>query len=152
MIEDHVIQGKPQGFTLIELVVTLFVLAVAAGVVSPSVVSGGGILRARSETAGIATFLRAAREQAVTHNRTYEVRVKSEEGIVELRAGNTVPATRRLASGLRVTADPPAAQVITFLPQGQSSGSRLHVEMGGRGYLITVDPLTGRVATRRADR
>ena len=152
MIEGHVIQGKPQGFTLIELVVTLFVLAVAAGVDSPSVVSGMGALRARSETAGIATFLRAAREQAVTHNRTYEVRVKNEEGIVELRAGNTVAATRRLASGLRVTADPPAAQVITFLPQGQSSGSRLHVEMGGRGYLITVDPLTGRVATRRADR
>ena len=152
MTEGRVIQGKPQGFTLIELVVTLFVLAVAASVVAPSVVSGVGTLRARSETAGIATFLRAAREQAVTHNRTYEVRVKSEEGIVELRAGNTVPATRRLASGLRVTADPPAAQVITFLPQGLSSGSRLHVEMGGRGYLITVDPLTGRVATRRADR
>ena len=152
MIEGRVIQGKPQGFTLIELVVTLLVLALATSVVAPSVVSGVGILRARSETAGIATFLRGAREQAVTHNRTYEVRVKSEEGIVELRVGNTVPATRRLASGLRVTADPPAAQVITFLPQGLSSGSRLHVEMGGRGYLITVDSLTGRVATRRADR
>src|SRR5882724_4171053 len=45
----------------------------------------------------------------------------------------------------------PAAQIITFLPQGLSSGSRLHVEMAGRRFLITVDPLTGRVATRRAD-
>jgi prepilin-type N-terminal cleavage/methylation domain-containing protein len=145
------IERKTQGFTLIELVVTLFVLSLAASVVAPSVVSGVGTLRARAETAGIASFLRAAREQAVTHNRTYEVRVKSEEGIVELRTGNTVPATRRLAPGLRVTADPREAQIITFLPQGLSSGSRLHVEMAGRGYLITVDPLTGRVATRRVD-
>ena len=98
MIEGRAIGGKPRGFTLIELVVTLFVLALAAGVVAPSVVSGVGTLRARTETAGIATLLRAAREQAVTHNRAYEVRVKSEEGIVELRAGNTVPATRRLAA------------------------------------------------------
>lgn len=152
MIEGRVIRGNPRGFTLIELVVTLFILALAAGVVAPSVVSGVGTLRARTEAAGIATFLRAAREQAVTHNRTYEVRVKSEEGIVELRAGDKVPATRRLASGLRVTAEPPAAQLITFSPQGLSSGSRLRVDMAGRGYLITVDPLTGRVATRRADR
>jgi type II secretion system protein H len=140
-----------RGFTLIELVVTLFILSLAATVVAPSVVTGVETLRARTEAAGIATFLRAAREQAVTHNRAYEVRVKSEEGIVELRAGDSVPATRRLAAGVRVTADPPAARTITFLPTGLSSGARLRVEMAGRGYLITVDPLTGRVATRRLD-
>jgi type II secretion system protein H len=140
-----------RGFTLIELLVTLFILSLAAAVVAPSVVTGVETLRARTEAAGIATFLRTAREQAVTHNRVYEVRVKSDEGIVELRAGDSVTATRRLAAGVRVTADPPAARTITFLPQGLSSGARLRVEMAGRGYLITVDPLTGRVATRRLD-
>jgi type II secretion system protein H len=140
-----------RGFTLIELVVTLFILSLAATVVAPSVVTGVETLRARTEAAGIATFLRAAREQAVTHNRAYEVRVKSDEGIVELRAGDSVTATRRLAAGVRVTADPPPARTITFLPQGLSSGTRLRVEMAGRGFLITVDPLTGRVTTRRLD-
>jgi len=38
-----------------------------------------------------------------------------------------------------------------WVPAGLSSGARLRVEMAGRGYLITVDPLTGRVATRRLD-
>ena len=141
-----------RGFTLIELVVTLFVLAVAAAVAAPSISSSLDGVRARAETAGIATFLRAAREQAITHNRAYEVRVKSEEGLVELRTGERVPATRRLAPGVRVTAEPPAARVITFQPQGLSSGARLRVEMPGRrAYLITVDPLTGRVTTRRLD-
>jgi prepilin-type N-terminal cleavage/methylation domain-containing protein len=140
-----------RGFTLIELVVTLFVLSLAATVVAPSVVTGVETLRARTEAAGIATFLRGAREQAVTHNRAYEVRVKSDEGIIELRTGDNVPATRKLAAGVRVTADPAAGRSITFLPQGLSSGAHLRVEMGGRGYLITVDPLTGRVSTRRID-
>lgn len=140
-----------RGFTLIELVVTLFVLALAAGVVAPSVVNGVGTLRARTEAAGIATFLRTAREQAATRNRTYEVRLGAAEGVVELRTGDTVSASRRLAPGLRVTADPPAARTITFQPQGLSSGTRLRVEMAGRSYLITVDPLTGRVATRRVE-
>jgi len=141
-----------RGFTLIELIVTLFVMSLAVAVAAPSVVNGIDTLKTRAEAAGIATFLRAARERAVTHNRAYEVRVKSDEGLVELRVGESVPATRRLATGVRVTADPPAARVITFLPQGLSSGARLRVEMAGRrGYLITVDPLTGRVATRRLD-
>jgi len=138
-----------RGFTLIELVVTLFILSLAATVVAPSVVTGVETLRARTEAAGIATFLRGAREQAVTHNRAYEVRVKSDEGVIELRVGDSVPATRRLATGVRVSADPPAARTITFLPQGLSSGARLRVEMGSRSYLVTVDPLTGRVTTRR---
>ena len=140
-----------RGFTLIELSVTLLLLALAAAVVAPSVVSGVDTLRARTEAAGIATMLRTAREQAVTHNRPYEVRVRSEDSIVELRAGDAVPATRRLAAGVRITADPPSARVITFLPQGSSSGTRLRVELAGRAWMVTVDPLTGRVATRRAD-
>lgn len=141
-----------RGFTLIELVVTLFVLALAVGVAAPSIARGVDTVRTRAEAAGIATFLRAAREHAVTRNRAYEVRVRTDEGLVELRSGDAVSATRRLAPGLRVTADPPAARVITFLPQGLSSGGRLRVEMPGRrAYLISVDALTGRVATRRLD-
>ena len=142
--------GRLRGFTLIELVVTLFVLTLAATVVAPSVVTSVETLKARTEAAGLATFLRGAREQAVTHHRAYEVRVKSEEGVVELRTGDTVPATRKLAAGVRVTVDPPA-RAITFLPQGFSSGARLRVELGSRAYLIVVDPLTGRVATTRVN-
>jgi len=141
-----------RGFTLIELAVTLFVLALAVAVTAPSIGRGVDAVRTRAEVAGIATFLRAARDHAVTRNRAYQVRIRTDEGLVELRGGDTAPTTRRLAPGLLVTADPPTARVITFLPQGQSSGGRLRVEMPGRrAYLITVDALTGRVATRLLD-
>jgi len=141
-----------RGFTLIELAVTLFVLALGVAVAAPSLARGVDTVRARAETAGIATFLRAAREQAIKHNRPYEVRVKTEEGVIELRTGETVLTSRRLALGVRVIADPPTSRTVTFLPQGLSSGARLRVEgPGRRAYLVTVDALTGRVATRRFD-
>src|SRR5262249_28994606 len=143
-------EARPRGFTLIELVVTLFVLTLAATVVGPSVVSGMEALKARTEAAGLATFLRGAREQGGTHKQGYEVRGERGEGNVGLREGNTVPATRKLGTGVRVTVDPPA-RAITFLPQGFSSGARLRLELGRRVYLVTVDPLTGRVSTARVD-
>jgi prepilin-type N-terminal cleavage/methylation domain-containing protein len=141
-----------RGFTLIELAVTLFVLALGVAVAAPSLARGVDTVRARAETAGIATFLRAAREKAIAHNRPYEVRVNTEEGVIELRTGETVLASRHLALGVRVITDPPTSRTVTFLPQGLSSGARLRVEgPGRRAYLVTVDALTGRVATRRFD-
>jgi prepilin-type N-terminal cleavage/methylation domain-containing protein len=141
-----------RGFTLLELAVTLFVLGLGVAVAAPSLARGMDTVRARAETAGIATFLRAAREKAITHNRPYEVRVNTEEGVIELRTGETVLASRRLAPGVRVMADPPTSRTVTFLPQGLSSGAQLLVEgPGRRAHLVTVDALTGRVATRRFD-
>src|ERR1700746_757258 len=125
-------------------------MAVAVGVAAPSIARGLDGLRTRAEASGIATFLRAAREQAVTHNRSYEVRVRAEEGLIELWTGDAVRSTRRMAAGVNIAADPPSAPVITFLPQGSTSGGRLRVEMPGRrGYLVTLDALTGRVSTQR---
>ena len=63
-------------------------------------------------------------------------------------------ATRRqLSSRLHVAPEPGRIlQPITFLPQGRSSGGAFRVEaVGSRAYIISVDPLTGRVSTRRAD-
>jgi prepilin-type N-terminal cleavage/methylation domain-containing protein len=141
-----------RGFTLIELAVTLLVISVAVGVSAPSIARGLDGLRTRAEAAGVATFLRAAREQAITQNRTYEVRVRPEDGVIELRTGDAMRSTRRMATGVHIAADPPSAPVIAFLPQGVTSGGRLRVEMPGRrGYLITLDALTGRVSTQRLE-
>ena len=141
-----------RGFTLIELAVTLLVIAVAVGVSAPSIARGLDGLRTRAEAAGVATFLRAAREQAITHNRTYDIRVRTDEGLLELRTGDAVRSTRRMATGVHIAIDPPSAPVIAFQPQGVTSGGRLRVEMPGRrGYVITLDALTGRVSTQRLE-
>ena len=150
-----------RGYTLIEVVVVLFILALAMAVGLPAIGRGADGLRVRAEAAGVANFLRAAREQAITRNRTYEVRVDPEAGVMLLRGvsgaagtkdGETVQATRRLAAPVRIEPDPPLRRTITFSPQGLSSGGRFRVEgPGPRVYVVTVDPITGRVVTRRAE-
>jgi hypothetical protein len=60
-----------------------------------------------------------------------------------------VQASRVVSSVLRVASDP-AMPRLTFLPHGMSSGARFTIEAPGpRAYVITVDPLTGRVTTQR---
>ena len=76
-------RGKPvsdsaRGFTLLELIVTLAVLALAVAVVTPAIGRGTDGLRARAEVAGFAATLRHAREQAITTQRPYRVVVDND--------------------------------------------------------------------------
>ena len=144
-----------RGYSLMELVVVLAILAVAAAVVGPAVGRTADDVRVRAELAGLAAFLRTAREQAATRQQTLEVTLDPEARVLLLRrAGREgeagVQASRVVSSVLRVASDP-AMPRLTFLPHGMSSGARFTIEAPGpRVYVITVDPLTGRVTTQRA--
>jgi general secretion pathway protein H len=143
-----------RGFTLIEVAVVLLVLGLATAVVGPGIGRGAEGLRARAEVAGFSAFLRHAREQAIVRRQVLEVRVDPDDRLLTLTAAGTeaVRAARRLAPGLSVHPDPPSAATVRFLPQGVSSGGRFRIEAAGRrSYVITVDPLTGRVTNRRTD-
>jgi general secretion pathway protein H len=144
-----------RGYSLIELVVVLAVLAVAAAVVAPGVGRTAESVRARAEVGAVAGFLRSAREEAVARQHALEVVVDREaHALVARRAGHdgdrVVHARRALSPLVRIAADPGSARVI-FQPHGASSGGRLAIEAAGaRAYVITVDALTGRVSTQRA--
>lgn len=143
-----------RGFSLMELVVVLAVLSVAAAVVAPAVGRTADGVRARAEVGAIAAFLRSAREQAVTRQHTLEVLVDHDtHALVMRRVGRqeeaAVLASRAVSPLLRIEADPPPPRV-TFLPHGMSSGARFAVAApGSRAYVIAVDALTGRVSTQR---
>ena len=143
-----------RGFTLIEVVVVMLVIGLATAVVVPGVGRGVDAFRARAEVSGFTAFLRYAREQAVTRRMAQEVRVDPEARIVVLTAGDAERprASRRIAEGVRIDALPPSSLVVKFLPEGRSSGAAFRIEgPGGRLFMVTVDPLTGRVVNRRGD-
>lgn len=144
---------QARAFTLIEVAVVLFVLALATAVVVPGIGRGTEALKARAEVSGFSAFLRYAREQAITRRRTQEVRIDPEARLIVLaEAGSdTVRSSRRIAREMRIAAEP-AALIVRFLPQGLSSGGKYRLEApGGRIYEVTVDALTGRVVNRRLD-
>ncbi len=143
-----------RGFSMMELVVVLAILALAAAVVAPGVARTADGVRARAEVGAVAAFLRSAREHAVSRQQALEVRVDDKtHTLVMRRAGQAaeveVQATRPVSPLLHIAADPPTATV-TFLPHGMSTGARFSIATpGARAYVITVDPLTGRVNTSR---
>ncbi len=141
-----------RGFTLIELVVVLFLLSLATGLVFPAVGRGIEALELRAQVSGFAAFLRYAREQAITRRAAHEVRVDPESRQLTLIAvsSESPHARKQLSSRIRISAEPPQARVVTFSPQGFSSGASFRLEgQGGRVYRVTVDPLTGRVSSLR---
>jgi general secretion pathway protein H len=146
------------GYTLIEVVMVMAVLAVASAVLAPAVGRTVDGVKVRTEVAGIASFLRWAREQAVTRGESHEVALDPEtRALLFRRAGGEsvggVETRRQLSPLLNVALAPGRLpQRITFMPQGRSSGGSLRIEaVGPRVYLVTVDPLTGRVTTQRVD-
>jgi prepilin-type N-terminal cleavage/methylation domain-containing protein len=68
--------GDRRGFTLLELAVTLAVVAIAAAVVLPRVPHGGA-LRVRTAADGLAARLSAARARAILHGRAERVALAS---------------------------------------------------------------------------
>ena len=146
--------GRPQGFTLIEVIVVLLVVGLGAAVVVPGIGRGVDALRARAEVSGFSAFLRYAREQAVTRRVSQEVRIDPGARMLVLTAAGSerARASRRIGEGVRIDATGPSGLVVKFLPEGRSSGAAFRIEgPGGRVYIVTVDPLTGRVVNRRGD-
>ena len=139
------------GFTLLELVVTLFVIALATALVMPAIGRGTEGLRLRAEVAGFSAFLRRAREQAVTTREERAVTVDPAAGVVTDQAGrHQVRGRRPLPDRVTIEADPPAALTVRFSPQGSSSGGAFRLaSLNGVAYRVTIDPLTGRVTSQR---
>jgi prepilin-type N-terminal cleavage/methylation domain-containing protein len=139
-----------RGFTLLELIVTLFVLALAVGVVVPTVGRSTETLRGRAEVARFSALLRHARDQAVTTRRNHTVVIDPTAHRVTIIAGrDEVRETRALPPDLGVEATPPPALTVRFEPTGVSSGAEFRLTAGPVRYQVTVDAITGRVRVER---
>lgn len=141
-----------RGYTLLELILVLFILALVAGLALPAVGRGVDTLQLRAEVAAFSAFLRYAREQAVTKREAHEVRVNPEARLLTLTAAGTdrARASRKLSPRIVIRAEAATGLAVTFSPRGLSSGGSFRL-LGpdGRAYRVSVDPLTGRVTNAR---
>jgi prepilin-type N-terminal cleavage/methylation domain-containing protein len=141
-------RSASRGFTLLELIVTLFVIALTIGLAVPVIGRSSDAIRARADVAGFSAVLRHARERAITSRRTYAVVIDPAAHKMTVLAGGTdgeVKETRTLPERLTVQATPPPALTVRFEPEGTSSGADYRVTAGAVVYRVTVDPVTGRV-------
>lgn len=139
-----------RGFTLIELIITLFVVALALGLVAPAIGRGTDAVRTRAEVAEFSATLRHAREQAITTRQQHTVIVNPAGRQLTVVAGeDEIRWTRALPARLTIHAARPEALTIRFEPQGMSSGGEFRLTSGALTYRVTVDAVTGRVRAQR---
>jgi general secretion pathway protein H len=138
-----------RGFTLLEVIVVLFVVGLAAALVAPTIGRSTEMIRVRAEVTGFAALLRHAREQAITSRRAHSVVVDPETRRATLMAGDEVRRTRTFPPRFTIEAEPPTHLTVTFEPEGSSTGGEYWIKASGATYHVTVDATTGRVRSAR---
>jgi general secretion pathway protein H len=137
------------GFTLIEMVVVLAVMALLAATVMVRGIPVSPGTHARAAARAIAGALRTARGEAVMSNRGVSVTVDAvnDRYWIDGKPPQILPRDLRLAlltSRDEVVAD--GVGQIRFDPDGGGSGGRVAIAGGDRTFWVGIDWLTGRVS------
>jgi general secretion pathway protein H len=125
-----------RGFTLLELLVVLTLVALLAGVALP-----------RLQTMLTPSFERTARRVALA------VRDQRTQAILSGRLVSVSPAQMALLlpAGTQIVDAPPEESAILFFPNGTSTGGRIVLAArDGRRAAVAVDWLTGQVSVGAA--
>lgn len=149
-------QRSPGGFTLIELIIVLIVLAVASGLVGILVNRGSGSFEMKSLSKHMATTLRYARSRAIAEKKMYLFIVPEDyraygvytdlppdEDLEEVNPVSSYPIPEEITVQFR---EQEGAGIIAFYPRGTSSGGIIEITSEkGKQYFIHVNRITGRV-------
>ena len=138
---------RPPGFTLIEALLSIVVLAGIAGLVVPSFARAYQNSLLYTTARSIAATLRYTRASAISLNQERSLQLDAQGKYFVLDANNTIEVPEsievsRKGSQHRVNAD---NLRITFYPHGGSSGGGFVLRNRKKYLLVHVNPLTGNV-------
>lgn len=141
------------GFSLVEMLAVLVILALAATAAMPLLSSGASNVQLEVATRELAAALRETRAAAIVQNRVMTMSVD-----VDRRTfGSDVVRQRPFASSIQAkltyaaaTRSGPAVGGFRFFPDGSSTGGDLSLELSGQQVELCVDWLTGAVRTATA--
>jgi general secretion pathway protein H len=143
-------RARYKGFTLLEILIVLAIMAFATALVMPMFGSGVSTVELRNSARQLASGLRSARSEAIAQRR--ETFLLLDVAQRRFRAGSdpreyTLPRNLelKLFTAQNDLVDDKIGS-IRFFPDGGSNGGRITVGSGQRKYEVDVDWLTGRVA------
>jgi general secretion pathway protein H len=140
---------REEGFTLIEIVCVMAMIAILAAIILPAIPSGTSQSRLEAYAVQAATLLKADHDAAIRRRTriTTEVsalsrRIRSGANGLALQLPRDVRFDAALASTCNRRA---AGTTIDFFPSGMSCGGTIGLTRFGNGYQIRVNWLTGGV-------
>ncbi len=139
------------GFTLIELVVVLAIMATAVLLVAPAIRRGAEARRLRASAGQVAALLREARYRAVADRRPTRVVVEARDA-VSLAWDGEGQALRRVDLPPPLRLEPAAGgRALVFSARGLARDARWIVEgPAGRQLAVELHGVTGRVTVAPA--
>jgi general secretion pathway protein H len=139
-----------RGFSLIELLVVMVIMAMAYALASPMIASGGSGTELKASARQLAAGLRKARSDAVAHRRDATLTVDVEGHQFQISGDLRVYHIPRSVSVKLFTAQSELvngnAGSIRFFPDGGSTGGRITLSAHERNYDVDINWLTGQVA------
>jgi len=142
---------RARGFTLLEMLAVIVLVAVAMAAVGFSVTRGLDGARAAAASADLAAALRATRAQAIVQGQPQVFDVDVREHRWRDARGRSVA----LPPGMRVDITSARADLpddhtgrIRFFPDGSSTGGHIVLQRGQRQWRVDVAWLTGAVEVR----
>jgi general secretion pathway protein H len=146
---DHRL-GAAAGFTLIEMLVVLGIIALVMTTAMPLLSSGSDTLRLETASSEIAAALRATRAAAIVQNTVMTLKLD-----VDRRTfGSAVVPRRSFAPNIdakltyaAATRSAASEGGFRFFPDGSSTGGDLVLALDGKQIRLCVDWLTGIVRT-----
>lgn len=151
------------GFTLLELLVVLFIAGAMAALVPRAVSAVVPGTKARVAALQLASALRDARNLAVTGSQTIDVFFDFEQSTYTVAgaAANELPRGMAVSmldfSGYEIedrratrVLDDTRKYTLRFFADGSSNGIRARLGSASRGYVVAVDWLLGRVTIEEA--
>jgi len=142
------VHRREKGFTLLELIIVLFITVLGFSVIGINLSSGNEATKLKAAARDIVSALRFARGQAlISHQETTLT--------IDL-ANNTYTVSQRdkvysMPEEIDVTLVTAQSEIndglasVRFFPDGSSTGGRITLEWGKAGWRININWLTGQI-------
>src|SRR5262249_49052461 len=134
------------GFTLIEMLVVITILALAASVAMPALTKPSDAVRLQASARAVINALRVSRAAAIAHNAEVTVVIDVQHRTIESAAvprhslGSDIAAKITFAEPERRGRN---AGAFRFFPDGSATGGDVQLALAGREARICLDWLTG---------
>jgi len=153
------------GFTLLELTLVMFFMAIIAGMSTPFVMSTLDRMELQASARKVASTLRYARNEAITSKKpvVFSGNLNRNQFWVTQGLNNEAPKITSLTDPIRLDHFINEGEgdffrddefTVTFFPQGNSSGGVIGININASRssenyYAISIDPITGKTKIKQ---